>query len=269
MGTKIHLNFEDYGDGDPIILIHGWPLSLKSWENQIPFLTEKGYRVIAYDRRGFGDSATPWTGYSYDTLADDLHCMIEDLNLDRVVLVGFSMGGGEVIKYLSKYGSDKVSKAVLVSSIIPLVKQKDDNTDGIPAEVLENILKDLKKNRLHFLKGFLNDFYNCNEDNKIVSEEQLQNDYAIASKAAPHATLHCANSWMEADFREECKNIDTEVLIIHGDADKTVPLNTAAKQAHQLLKKSKLLVYENAPHGLNVTHAERLNSDIYEFLQQA
>ncbi len=268
MSTKIHLNFEDSGEGDPIILIHGWPLSLQSWEYQIPFLIEKGYRVIAYDRRGFGDSATPWTGYSYDTLADDLHCMIEDLNLDRVVLVGFSMGGGEVIKYISKYGSKKIAKAVLISSIIPLVKQKEDNPDGVPAAELESILKEIKKNRLQFLKGFLIDFYNFSAENKTVSEDQLEKDLTIASKAAPHATLHCANTWMEADFREECKTIDTDILIIHGAADKTVPIETAGKQAHALLKNSKFIVYEDAPHGLNVTHADRLNSDIYEFLNQ-
>ena len=266
MGTKIHLNFVDHGDGEAVVLIHGWPLSLKSWERQISFFIDKGYRVVAYDRRGFGESATPWTGYSYDTLADDLHTMIDDLKLENVVLIGFSMGGGEVIRYLSKYGSEKVSKAVLVSSIVPLVKQKEDNPDGIPVKELENILINIKKNRIDFLKDFVKKFYNYTPNTKIVSEQQLEFDFAIASQAAPHATLHCANSWIEADFREECIKLDTEFLIIHGDADQIVPIKTAGKQASILLKNNIYKVYEEAPHGLHVTHTDRLNKDILDFL---
>lgn len=260
------LHVMDYGSGHPVILIHGWPLSSKSWEYQIPYLVDKGYRVIAYDRKGFGQSATPWDGYSYDALADDLHQLILDLKIDQCTLVGFSMGGGEVIRYLSKYGSKQVRQAVLVSSIIPLVKQHADNPAGVPQKNLDQILNKLQTDRLAFLKEFHQGFYNYTEKNHTVDPAQLDFDFSISSQAAPHATIKAAQTWMDTDFRAECKNIDIPVLIIHGDADQTVPIATAGDQAHQLIKNSIYKVYKKAPHGLNITHKETLNKDLVEFL---
>ncbi len=258
----------DYGTGHPVILIHGWPLSSKSWEYQIPYLVDHGFRVIAYDRKGFGQSATPWDGYTYDDLADDLHQLITQLHLDRFTLVGFSMGGGEVIRYLTKYGSKQVDKAVLVSSIIPLVKRHADNPEGVPQKNLDDILEKLKTDRLAFLKDFHQGFYNYTDKNPTVHPAQLDFDFSVSSQAAAHATIKAAQAWMDTDFRAECKKIDIPVLIIHGDADQTVPIATAGDQAHQLIKNSIYKVYKKAPHGLNITHKDALNKDLVEFLKR-
>lgn len=264
--TELHVM--DYGSGPAVILIHGWPLSSKSWEYQITHLVDNGYRVIAYDRKGFGQSATPWNGYSYDELADDLNQLLIDLKIDTCTLVGFSMGGGEVVRYLSKYGSKHVRQAVLVSSIIPLVKQHADNPAGVPQKDLDQILQKLKTDRLAFLKDFHQGFYNFTDKNPTVHPAQLDFDFSISSQAAAHATIKAAQSWMDTDFRAECKKIDIPVLIIHGDADQTVPIATAGGQAHQLIKNSIYKVYKKAPHGLNVTHKDDLNKDLVEFLDR-
>ncbi|MCP1996459.1 alpha/beta fold hydrolase [Flavobacterium sp. HSC-61S13] len=262
--TELHVM--DYGSGPAVILMHGWPLSSKSWEYQITHLVNNGYRVIAYDRKGFGQSAAPWDGYSFDELADDLNQLILDLKIDKCTLVGFSMGGGEVIRYLSKYGSKHVSQAVLVSSIIPLVKQHADNPAGVPQKDLDQILQKLKTDRLAFLKDFHQGFYNYTDKNPTVHPAQLDFDFSISSQTAAHATIKAAQSWIDTDFRAECKKIDIPVLIIHGDADQNVPIATAGDQAHQLIKNSIYKVYKKAPHGLNITHKDDLNKDLVEFL---
>lgn len=266
--TPPALHILDYGSGPAVILIHGWPLSSKSWEYQITHLVDNGYRVIAYDRKGFGQSATPWDGYSYDELADDLNQLLIDLKIDKCTLVGFSMGGGEVIRYLSKYGSKHVSQAVLVSSIIPLVKQHADNPAGVPQKDLDQILGKLKTDRLAFLKDFHQAFYNYTDKNQTVTPAQLDFDFSISSQAAPQATIQAAQAWMDTDFRAECKKIDIPILIIHGDADQTVPITTAGDQAHKLIKNSIYKVYKKAPHGLNITHKDTLNRDLLAFLQR-
>ncbi len=266
-GQKVELNYVDYGEGQPVILIHGWPLSHKSWEKQIPALVEAGYRVIAYDRRGFGDSAAPWEGYDYDGLADDLDAIITGLDLENIILVGFSMGGGEVIRYISKYGEDRISKIALVASIIPLVKQKNDNPDGVPEKDLREILKALKEDRVGFLKGFHEGFYNVDLNKDAVSRQQLDYDFSIASHAAPQATIKAAQAWMDTDFRSECAQVTIPTLIIHGKADNTVPIATSAQQAKELISGSELVVYDDAPHGLNVTHADKLNEDLIRFFK--
>lgn len=264
---KVEINYVDYGQGQPVILIHGWPLSHKSWEKQIPALVDAGYRVIAYDRRGFGDSTAPWEGYDYDSLTGDLDAIITGLDLKDVLLVGFSMGGGEVIRYISKYGEDRVSKIALVASIIPLVKQKDDNPDGVPEKDLQEILKALKDDRVGFLKGFHEGFYNVDSDKDAVSQQQLDYDFSIASHAAPQATIKAAQAWMDTDFRSECAKVTVPTLIVHGKADNTVPIATSAQQARELINGSELVVYDDAPHGLNVTHADKLNKDLISFFK--
>lgn len=266
-GEAVALNYVDYGQGQAVVLIHGWPLSHKSWEKQMDALVSAGFRVIAYDRRGFGDSSAPWDGYSYDDLAADLDTLINELGLEEVILVGFSMGGGEVVRYLTNHGEQKIAKIALVSSIIPLVKQKADNPAGVPEKVLNEILTALKTDRLKFLTDFHQGFYNYSKAKPTVSAEQLTYDFSIASHAAPQATIKAAQAWMDTDFRKECAEIQVPTLIIHGDADATVPFDTAAKQAHELIKGSQLIAYPEASHGLNVTHAEQLNKDLIAFFK--
>lgn len=264
---EVLLNYVDYGKGQPVILIHGWPLSHKSWENQISAIVDAGYRCIAYDRRGFGDSSAPWDGYDYSSLASDLHEVISQLGLENVILVGFSMGGGEVVRYFTDYGSSKISKAALIASIIPLVKKKEDNPEGVPEEALDEIIASIKADRFAFLGNFHKGFYNFKSLKKDVSQEQLDFDFSVASHASSRATLEAAKAWMHTDFREECKNVTVPTLIIHGKTDQTVPIATSADQAAKLIPDAKYLIYEDAPHGLNVSHAEKLNADLLEFIK--
>lgn len=260
--------YEDFGTGQPVILIHGWPLSGKSWEPQVPALLEAGFRVITYDRKGFGKSAPNQDGYCYNGLAEDLLEIINQLDLQNVVLVGFSMGGGEVVRYLTNYGADNIDKVALISSIIPLVKQKDDNPDGVPQEKLNEILDSLKTERVTFLEGFHKDFYNVGVLSKSVSQKQLDYDWSIASQASPIATIKCAESWANTDFREELKNVTVPTLIVHGDADKIVPIKTAGEQAAKGIANNEYYIVSDGPHGLNVTHADELNRVLVNFLKK-
>ena len=265
----VEIFYEDYGSGQPVILIHGWPLSHKAWEQQVWKIVEEGYRCIAYDRRGFGASSAPWGEYDYSALASDLNAIIEDLDLDNVVIVGFSMGGGEVVRYLTDYGADKVAKAALISSIIPLVKKKEDNPDGVPEETLDWIKEALQNDRVGFLKEkFLTGFYNYEDNKDKVSEAQLDYDFSIASHASPRATIETALAWMHTDFRPELKNVTVPTLIVHGDADATVPQATSADQAAKGIKDNQYEVIKGAPHGLNLTHADELNEILISFLKK-
>ena len=265
----VDIFYEDYGSGQPVILIHGWPLSRKSWEQQVWKIVEEGFRCISYDRRGFGTSSAPWGEYDYSALASDLNAIIEDLKLKDAIIVGFSMGGGEVVRYLTDYGSDKIAKAALISSIIPLVKKKEDNPDGVPTDALEGIIDSLQKDRVGFLKEFSKGFYNYKENKEDkVSEAQLDYDFTIASFASPRATIQTALAWMHTDFRSELKNVDVPTLIVHGDADGTVPIETSAKQAAAGIKDNTFEIIKGAPHGLNVTHSEELNKILISFLKK-
>jgi pimeloyl-ACP methyl ester carboxylesterase len=207
-------------------------LSHRAWEPQLQFLADAGYQVIAYDRRGFGHSSKPYEGYDYSTLAKDLQGLILGLDLNDVVLVGFSMGGGEVVRYLTEYGSSRIAKAVLMSSIIPLVPQKDDNPDGVPQEDLKGIMQALQDDRVAFMKQFANDFFNAKKTD--TSDEQVHYTWSIAANASPRATIEAANAWASADFRDECKNVTVPTLIIHGTGDEIVPIATAGDQAAAL-----------------------------------
>lgn len=266
---QVDIFYEDYGSGQPVILIHGWPLSRKSWEQQVWKIVEEGFRCIAYDRRGFGTSSSPWGEYDYSALAGDLNAIIEELDLNDTIIVGFSMGGGEVVRYLTDYGSSRIAKAALISSIIPLVKQKSDNPDGVPEDALNGIIDALQKDRVGFLKEFSKGFYNYDENKgERVSEAQLDYDFTIASFASPRATIQTALSWMHTDFRSELKNVTVPTLIVHGDADATVPIETSAKQAAEGIKYSTYEVVKGAPHGLNVTHPDELNKILISFLKK-
>ncbi|KQK25395.1 arylesterase [Chryseobacterium aquaticum] len=260
------LYYEDFGHGQPIILIHGWPLSGKSWEAQVPVLLELGYRVISYDRRGFGKSSPTAGGYDYDGLTADLHELITELELENVILFGFSMGGGEVVRYLTNYGSENIDKVVLISSIIPIVKQREDNPNGVPQDDLNEIMENLKKNRVTFLETFHKNFYNYGLLSQTVSQAQLDYDWSIASCASPIATIKCAESWANTDFRPELSNVNVKTLIVHGDDDQIVPIDTAGRQAAEGISNNEFVVIEGAPHGLNVTHADQLNSILANFL---
>ena len=264
----VDIFYEDYGEGQPVILIHGWPLSRKSWEQQVWKIVEEGYRCISYDRRGFGISSAPWGDYDYSALASDLDTIIEGLKLENVVIVGFSMGGGEVVRYLTDYGSKKIAKAALISSIIPLVKKKDDNPEGVPENVLDNIKDGLQKDRVGFLKNFHKGFYNYDDNMNKVSEGQLEYDFIIASHASPRATIQTALAWMHTDFRPELKNVDVPTLIVHGDADETVPIETSSEKAAKGIKDNTYKVIKGAPHGLNVTHSKELNDILISFLKK-
>ncbi|SEK34726.1 Pimeloyl-ACP methyl ester carboxylesterase [Maribacter orientalis] len=269
--AKEHVDifYEDYGSGQPVILIHGWPLSRKSWEQQVWKIVEEGFRCISYDRRGFGTSSSPWGEYDYSALAGDLNAIIEELDLKDTIIVGFSMGGGEVVRYLTNYGSSRIAKAALISSIIPLVKQKSDNPDGVPEDALNGIIDALQKDRVGFLKEFSKGFYNYDKNKgERVSEAQLDYDFTIASFASPRATIQTALAWMHTDFRSELKNVTVPTLIVHGDADATVPIETSAKQAAEGIKYSTYEVIKGAPHGLNVTHPDELNKILISFLKK-
>ena len=261
--------YEDYGSGQPVILIHGWPLSHKAWEGQRWAIVEAGYRCIAYDRRGFGQSSAPWSSYDYSTLASDLRELIVQLDLKDCIICGFSMGGGEVVRYFTDHGDDRIAKAALISSIIPLVAQKDDNPDGVPQDDLNGIIDALQKDRVGFLKGFHRNFYNYDDlKGDRISEEQLHYDWSIASHASPSATIQCALAWAETDFRTELKNVKVPTLIVHGDADNIVPIATSAEQAKKGIPENEYHVIKEGPHGLNVTHRDELNKILLDFLKE-
>jgi pimeloyl-ACP methyl ester carboxylesterase len=264
----VKIFYEDHGSGHPVILIHGWPLSHRSWDAQITALVNAGHRVIAYDRRGFGASETEWDQYGYDALASDLHALITTLELSNITLVGFSMGGGEVVRYFTKYGSEKIVKAALIASIIPLVAQKPDNPDGVPQEELDKIMEALETDRVGFLKDFHKNFYNYGLLHKSVSEARLDADFIVASGASENATQKAAEAWATTDFRPELTNITVPVLIVHGDADNIVPLKTSAEQAARGIDNNEYHIIEGAPHGLNCTHANELNSLLIGFLNK-
>lgn len=264
----VEIFYQDYGKGKPVILIHGWPLSHQSWEGQIRILVEEGFRVIAYDRRGFGKSSQPWGDYDYTTLAGDLHELILHLDLQDVTLVGFSMGGGEVVRYMTEFGTDRISKAALISSIIPIVAQKDDNPEGVPQEALDEILGALKTNRVGFLKEFHKNFYNFKKGAEGVTEANLEFDFSVASQASPNATIKTAEAWAGTDFRAELKNVKVPTLIVHGDDDNIVPYKTAGKQAASGIADNTYHLIKGAPHGLSLTHGDELNKLLLDFLKK-
>jgi len=265
-GEEIQLAYADYGKGRPVILIHGWPLSKEMWEYQVNDLVSAGLRVIKYDRRGFGHSAKPWDYYDYDTLTDDLHAILEELDLRDAVLVGFSMGGGEAVRYLSRYGNNRVSKLVLISAVTPFLAKTPDNPEGVDQSVFEEILANLKKDRIDFLDDFGKKFFGVNLISHPVSTPLLEYYRMLASVASPRATEQCAIAFAQTDFRNDVPQINVPTLIIHGDADQTVPIKASGDRTAQLIPDSQYLVYDGAPHGLFYTHKEKLNQDLIQFI---
>ncbi|PBQ34102.1 alpha/beta hydrolase [Sphingobacteriaceae bacterium] len=266
--TPVELYYQDLGKGKPVIFIHGWPSNSCMWEYQLGELS-KNFRCIAYDRRGFGMSEKPFDGYDYNTLASDLKSLIDHLNLSDVTLVGFSMGGGEVVRYLTNHGSGKVSKIVLVSAVTPFMLKTNDNSDGAPKEMFDEFEKTIKTDRPAFLSNFGKQFFGVNLVSHPVSDDLLQWAQGLTLQATQLSTLGCMRAFSETDFRKDCSAITVPTLIIHGDDDKTVPFETSGKKAAELIKNSTLKVYEGAPHGLFVTEKERLNQDLFSFISGA
>jgi len=265
----VRLAYSDYGSGRPVIFIHGWPLSREMWEYQLEDIVSAGYRVIKYDRRGFGKSSKPWYGYDYDSLASDLNEIIQQLDLHDVVLVGFSMGGGEVVRYLKMFGSNRVNRIVLISSVLPYLCKTKDNPDGVDSSVFEEMMMDMRKDRIDFLDQFGKKFFGVGMLSRPVSTPLLEYYRMLASFASARSTQQCAVSFAETDFRNDIKAIDVPVLVIHGDADKTVPIEASSERTAKMIRDCRYIVYENAPHGLFYTEKERLNRDLIQFISEA
>jgi non-heme chloroperoxidase len=262
----IQLYYEDHGSGDPVVLIHGYPLSSASWEKQVPVLLEAGHRVIAYDRRGFGKSSQPTTGYNYDTFAGDLHKLVTHLKLRNFALVGFSMGGGEVARYTGKHGSKGVSKAVIIGGVPPYLLKTADNTEGVDASVFEGIQKAVAVDRYAFFTEFFKNFFNTDVflGNRI-SEQAVRGSWNVAASASATASLACVPTWHE-DFRYDVARIDVPTLVIHGDADRIVPIKASGEKTAKLVKGARLATIKDGPHAVNWTHADEVNAELVNFL---
>ena len=262
----IDLYYEDHGSGDPVVLIHGYPLSGASWEKQLSALLSAGHRVITYDRRGFGNSSQPTAGYNYDTFAEDLRKLVTLLNLRDFALVGFSMGGGEVARYIGKYGSKDVSKAVFISSVPPFLLKTADNPDGVDASVFEGIQKAVVSDRYAFFTEFFKNFFNTDVFlGKRISQEAVQASWNVAAGASATASLACVPTWHE-NFRADLGRIDVPTLVIHGDADRIVPINASGQRTAKLVKGARLIAINGGPHAVNWTHADEVNVELVNFL---
>jgi len=262
----IELYYEDHGSGQPVVLIHGYPLSGASWEKQLPVLLEAGYRVITYDRRGFGKSSQPATGYNYDTFAEDLHKLITQLKLRDFTLAGFSMGGGEVARYIGKYGSKGVSKAVIISGVPPYLLKTADNPEGVDGSVFSGIEKAVAADRYAFFSGFFQNFYNTDQFlGKRISEQAIQASWNVAVGASATASLACVAAWHE-DFRKDLASIDVPTLVIQGDADRILPIAASGLRTAKLIKGARQVVVKDGPHCIPWTHAEEVNAELLSFL---
>ncbi len=265
-GGPVELYYEDHGAGKPVVLIHGWPLSGRSWENQVPALVDAGHRVITYDRRGFGDSSQPWDGYDYDTFAADLDALLTHLDLREVTLVGFSMGGGEVVRYIGTYGTDRVAKAVLAAAVPPYLYKSEDNPDGgLDDATIAAFEGGVKSDRLAFLEEFTTNFFSAGKDVK-VSEPQREYARDIAAFASPKGTLDCIAAFGRTDFRGDLEKVTVPTLVIHGDSDAIVPFEVSGKRSAELIPAAELVLIEGGPHGVNASHPEQFNRALLNFL---
>jgi pimeloyl-ACP methyl ester carboxylesterase len=255
------------GDGRPVVLIHGWPLSGASWSEQVPALSDGGYRVVTYDRRGFGDS-DPGDSYGYDALSDDLANVISDLDLSEVTLVGFSMGGGEVARYASRHGVDRLHSVVLAAAVPPFLLQGEDNPDGpLTQDAADGMRSGLEDDRDAFFDGFMTQFFSAGDDLE-VTEEQRQEALALCRRSDQGAALGCMEAFATTDFREDLAAITVPALVLHGDSDGIVPFEGSGQRSHEAIEGSELVVLEGAPHGCNVSHAAEFNRALLTFLER-
>jgi non-heme chloroperoxidase len=264
--TPIELYYEDHGTGAPVVLIHGWPLSGASWEKQVGALLDAGYRVISYDRRGFGRSSQPTTGYDYDTLAADLDQVLTRLDLRGVALVGFSMGTGEVARYLGSFGSERVAKAVFIAPVPPFLLKTPNNPDGVDGNVFARIKQSITADRLAFLSTFLADFYNVDTlGGTRVSDQVIASSWNVAAGASPRGTRDCVTAWL-TDFRRDLPRIDVPALVIQGDSDRVLPIAATGTPLSQGIETATLVTVRGGPHGILWTHADEVNAALLEFL---
>ena len=265
-GTQLY--YKDWGQGRPVVLIHGWPLDADMWEYQAPALAERGFRVISYDRRGFGRSDQPWTGYDFDTMTDDLKDVLDTLDLQDVGLVGFSMGGGEIARYMSRHGGARVTRAVLVSSVVPFLLQTQDHPEGVDKGVFDGMVAGLRKDRPEFLATFSKTFFGVTLLSSPASAELIQWTGTLAMLASPKATIDCVKAFGETDFRPDLPHFTVPTLVIHGDDDKTVPIDISGRAAANGIAGATFVAYEGAPHAVPFTHPQRLNDDLLAFLSK-
>jgi non-heme chloroperoxidase len=264
-GTQLF--YKDWGKGRPVVFSHGWPLCGDAWDSQLVFLGERGCRVVAHDRRGHGRSDRTWNGNDMDTYADDLAALIEALDLDDIVLVGHSTGGGEVTRYLGRHGSARVAKAVLIGAVPPLMLKTAANPGGLPIEVFDGIRAGVSADRSQFYRDLSAPFYGANRPGSKVSQGVRDEFWLQSMQAAHKSALDCIKQFSETDFTEDLKKFDIPTLIIHGSDDQIVPIGAAAMLSSKLVKNATLKIYEGAPHGLATTHASQLNADLLEFIQ--
>ncbi|HEX6023248.1 MAG TPA: alpha/beta hydrolase [Solirubrobacter sp.] len=265
--APIYIHYEDLGAGRPVVLIHGFPLSGRSWEKQTFALLDAGYRVITYDRRGFGDSSQPSTGYDYDTFAADLDRLMTELDLRDVVLAGFSMGGGEVARYLGTYGSERVSHAVLIGAVTPYLLKTDDNPEGalLPGDI-DAAVAAIRSDRLAYLTSFYTTFYNLDETlGQRISEEVVRDSWNIGAGASAVGTMACPPTWV-SDFRADLERFDVPTLAIHGDANRLLPVEATARRIPEFVSDCEVVEIAGAPHGLLWTHADEVNEALLTFL---
>jgi non-heme chloroperoxidase len=263
---SIELYYEDHGSGRPVVLIHGYPLSGRAWDKQVPVLMDDGHRVITYDRRGFGNSSQPATGYDYDTFAADLHVLLETLDLRDVTLIGHSMGTGEVTRYLGRYGSGRVAMGVLISPIPPFLLQTTDNPEGLPGNMFDGFMATARQDGPAWMKGFLDLFYNADKFlGKLVSEEAYRASWNIAAAASAAATVACIPTW-ETDFRRDLPKIDVPVLVIQGDDDRVLPYPKTGERLPGMIKDLQLVTIDQGPHAICWTHADQVNSALLKFM---
>lgn len=263
--TNLHVD-DTGGNGRPVVLIHGWPLSGESWTHQVPEFEAAGYRVVTYDRRGFGRSDKPLRGYTYDTLTDDLHTLLTELDLSDVTLIGFSMGGGEVARYFAKYGAERIRSAVFASAVPPYLLTTPGNPDGpLAATEAAKMAAQLTADREKFYDGFTTEFYSV-DGVLTVSDEEQKRALALALQASKAAALECMTAFGTTDFREDLLKVSVPTLVIHGDSDGTVPFEGSGKRTHEAIPASELVLIAGAPHGVNVSHADEWNAAVLEFL---
>ncbi len=264
--ASIDIYYEDHGQGRPVVLIHGYPLSGRAWDKQVPVLLEDGHRVITYDRRGFGKSSQPTFGYDYDTFAADLKVLMDTLDLREVTLVGHSMGTGEVTRYLSAYGHARVARGVLVSPIPPYLLQADDNPEGLPANLFDGFMQSARDDAPAWMKGFLDNFYNIDVlGGTLVSDQAYQYSFSIAAAASATAAVACIPTW-ETDFRGDLPRIDVPMLVIQGDADRILPYPSTGQRLPGLIRDMQLVVIDGGPHAIAWTHADQVNSALLKFM---